>query len=95
MILALEQAWKRGFKAGEVFSKRCPYTQETPEASSWFEGWNHGSAKALGFPHQSLEERFLRLASPGARRRRRRKAGAVVAAPVEAATGSQHSLASR
>ena len=77
MKLALDQAWKRGFKAGEVFAKRCPYTLETPEARSWFEGWNHGSAKALGFPHQSLEERFLLLMSPSTRRRRRRLAGAV------------------
>ena len=74
MILALEEAWRRGFKAGEVFSKRCPYTRETPEARSWFEGWNHGSAKSLGFPHQSLEERLL-LRAPLTRRRRRAPVG--------------------
>ena len=93
MILALEQAWKRGFKAGEVFSKRCPYTQETPEARSWFEGWNHGSAKALGFPHQSLEERFLQLLPPGARRRRRRTGRA--AAVADSAADSHRPAVSR
>ncbi len=93
MTLALDQAWKRGFKAGEVFAKRCPYTQETPEARSWFEGWNHGSAKALGFPHQSLEERFLQLVPPG-RRRRRRRTGGVAGAAVEAAGAHQRPAAS-
>lgn len=85
MTLALDQAWKRGFKAGEVFAKRCPYTQETPEARSWFEGWNHGSAKALGFPHQSLEERFLQLVPPGRRRRRRRMGAAITVAETAGA----------
>ncbi|WP_298235099.1 hypothetical protein [uncultured Azohydromonas sp.] len=93
MNLALDQAWKRGFKAGEVFSKRCPYTQETPEARSWFEGWNHGSAKALGFPHQSLEERFLQLVPP---RRRRRRAGDVAdATAVASASEVQRAVGSR
>ncbi|NML16515.1 hypothetical protein [Azohydromonas caseinilytica] len=52
------EAWKKGFRAGEVFSKHCPYTRETPEARSWFDGWNEGSAKSLGFPHQTYADRF-------------------------------------
>jgi ribosome modulation factor len=87
MVAVLEEAWRRGFKAGEVFSKRCPYTRETPEASSWFEGWNHGSAKSLGFPHESLEERLLRMAPLTARRRRRRAARAQALASGAEALG--------
>ena len=47
----LDIAWKKGFTAGLVFIKQCPYAQDTPEAHNWFDGWNEGSSKTLGFPY--------------------------------------------
>lgn len=55
-MMALDEAWKRGFKAGEVFSKHCPYSDESPEARSWFLGWNEGSSKSLGFPYKTFTQ---------------------------------------
>ena len=57
-FVVVGEAWKKGFKAGEVFSKHCPYTRETPEARSWCDGWNEGSAKSLGFPHKTYTDKF-------------------------------------
>lgn len=55
-MMALDEAWRRGFKAGEVFNKHCPYSDESPEARSWFLGWNEGSSKSLGFPYKTFSE---------------------------------------
>ncbi|WP_157268607.1 hypothetical protein [Azohydromonas aeria] len=55
-------AWKQGFKAGKALRKNCPYARETPEGSSWFDGWNEGAAKTLGFPYRTFTRKFSRVA---------------------------------
>jgi ribosome modulation factor len=51
IAVLVDKAWERGFKAGEKFIKECPYSEDTPEARNWFDGWNEGAAKAMGFPY--------------------------------------------
>jgi ribosome modulation factor len=58
MEVELEEAWRRGFKAGEVFNKQCPYAQETQHARHWNLGWNEGTSKSLGFPYKTLADRL-------------------------------------
>lgn len=55
-------AWKQGFKAGKALRKNCPYERETPEGSSWFDGWNEGAAKTLGFPYSTFTRKFRKVA---------------------------------
>jgi ribosome modulation factor len=47
----LDIAWIKGFDSGQAFIKQCPFTQDSPEARNWFDGWNEGSSKTLGFPY--------------------------------------------
>jgi ribosome modulation factor len=62
-MVELDDAWRRGFKAGEVFNKHCPYTAETPQARHWFLGWNEGSSKTLGFPYKTFADRLQMTAA--------------------------------
>lgn len=52
-MLCLEECWREGFKAGELFIKQCPYSGNSLEARNWRNGWLEGAAKSVGLDYHA------------------------------------------
>ena len=57
-MLYLQECWREGFKAGELFIKQCPYTGNSLEARNWRNGWLEGAAKTVGLDYCSTPAEF-------------------------------------
>lgn len=49
----LDECWREGFMAGELFIKQCPYSGNSLEARHWRNGWLEGAAKCVGLDYHS------------------------------------------